>query len=237
MLSIIIPTLNEENYLPQLLGSIKKQSFIGYEIIITDAGSLDKTVEIAKKENCKIIPGGLPSKGRNKGVKVAQGELLLFIDADVKLPKNFLENALNEFKKRNLDVTSFYLKSENKLHNFLFNFLYNSSTKATQDTLPQAMHIVLIKKNLHQKIGGFDEKIKLGEELNYVRQASKIGKFGVLKSTYILASTRRYSRDGWFKTWSKYFLCQLHMIFLGPVKSDIFRYKFNHYSKNFKNKL
>ena len=62
MISIIIPTLNEEKYLPLLLSSIKKQNFNDYEIIIADAGSDDKTLEIVKNYNCKIkIDGKKPS--------------------------------------------------------------------------------------------------------------------------------------------------------------------------------
>ena len=78
--SLIIPCLNEEKYLPLLLDSIKKQNFKDYEIIIADAGSKDKTLEIAKKYDCRIIPGGLPAKGRNEGAKIAKGELLFFCD-------------------------------------------------------------------------------------------------------------------------------------------------------------
>lgn len=260
MLSIIIPTLNEENYLPLLLESIKKHpeaeqsslrgspvqssAFVSgqnfseeYEIIVADAGSEDKTVEIAKNYGCKMVPGGVPPKGKNEGARAAKGGLFLFVDADVVLPQNFLAGVLNEFNERNLDIASFYLKSENKFHNFLFGLLYNFPVKATQKLFPQAMNIILAKKEVHRKIGGFDEKIKLGEELDYIRKVARIGKFGILKSAKILASARRYQQDGWLKTWFKYFLCQLYMIFLGPVKSDIFKYRFNHYLKEPKKKL
>jgi len=232
MLSIVIPTLNEENCLPFLLESLKKQNFsTNFEIIVADAGSKDKTIEIAKHYGCKITSGGFPPKGKNEGGKIAQGDLILFIDADVFLPEKFLEEVLKEFEQKNLDVASFYLQSHNKIHNIIFNFLYNFPTQITEKILPQAMNIILVKKDLHQKIGEFDEEIKLGEELDYVRKGEKIGKFGVLKSKKILASSRRFQNDGWIKTWTKYFLCQLYMIFLGPVKSDIFRYRFNHYCK------
>lgn len=93
-MSIIIPTLNEEKFLPRLLDSIKKQDSKDYEIIVADAGSKDATVEIAKKYRCKIVQGGLPAKGRNEGAKIAQGDLLLFLDADVQLPSDFLKNSL-----------------------------------------------------------------------------------------------------------------------------------------------
>ncbi len=48
-ISIVIPTLNEEAFLPTLLDSIKKQSFTDYEIIVADAGSKDKTIDIAQE--------------------------------------------------------------------------------------------------------------------------------------------------------------------------------------------
>lgn len=93
MLSIIIPTLNEEENLPKLLQSIKKQKLNQeLEIIVSDAGSQDKTREIAKSFGCIIVEGGLLSKGRNNGAKEAKGDLLLFADADTVLPLNFLKN-------------------------------------------------------------------------------------------------------------------------------------------------
>ena len=52
MLSIIIPSLNEEKYLELLLASIKKQNYKDFEIILADAGSNDATIDIAKKYNC-----------------------------------------------------------------------------------------------------------------------------------------------------------------------------------------
>ena len=233
MLSIVIPTLNEKNNLPLLLESLKKQNFSGsYELIVSDAGSEDDTIEVAKKFGCKIAKGGWPAKGKNEGAKLAKGDLILFIDADVILPEDFIEKNLGEFYLRKLDVASFYIQSLNSVHNFLFKILFNFPSKITERFLPQAMNIILVKKDLHQKIGGFDEEIKLGEELDYVRRGAKIGKFGVLKSVKIFASTRRFQQDGWFKTWLKYFLCQLYMLFFGPVKSDIFKYKFNHYKFN-----
>src|SRR5437870_493328 len=85
-ISIIIPSLNEEQSLPLLLQSIKKQTIQPKEIIVADAFSTDKTRSIAKKFNCTVINGGLPGKGRNAGAKVATQDILLFLDADVILP-------------------------------------------------------------------------------------------------------------------------------------------------------
>src|SRR3989344_4462300 len=104
MISIIIPTFNEEKYLPKLLNCIKNQTYKDYEIIIADANSKDKTKAIAKKYGCKTVRGGLPAVGRNNGAKAAKGDILLFLDADSLIEKDFLKNCLGDIQKRNLDV-------------------------------------------------------------------------------------------------------------------------------------
>src|SRR5690242_17040473 len=100
--SIIIPTLNEEKSLPRLLLSITRQTFLPKEIIVADAFSSDKTREIARSFGCNVIDGGLPGKGRNEGVKKATQSFLLFLDADVVLPPQFLEKTMQEFFQRKL---------------------------------------------------------------------------------------------------------------------------------------
>src|SRR3989344_4068217 len=109
MLSIIIPTLNEGKYLPKLLECIKNQTYSDYEIVVADAGSKDRTIGIARKYGCKVVKGGMPSVGRHNGAKAAKGSLLLFLDADMKFDRNFLENSVEEMMSRKLDVAGYYL--------------------------------------------------------------------------------------------------------------------------------
>lgn len=233
MLSIIIPTLNEEKYLPKLLKSIKSQNFCNYEIIIADAGSKDKTIKIAQKFGCKITKGGLPAKGRNQGAEIAKGNLLLFLDADVFLPDDFLKKTLKEFKQRKIDISSFLIqpKTQKRFLKFLFNFFYNLPISVLERFFPHGAMAILVKKSIHKKIKGFNEKIKLCEDHDYLQRGAKIGKFRILKSLKIFTSLRRFRTEGWIRTYLKYIFSEIHLIFLGPVKSDIFKYKFDHYSK------
>lgn len=236
MLSIIIPTLNEEKYLPLLLESIKKQNFKDLEIIVADANSEDKTVEIAKRYGCKAVRGGLPAKGRNQGAAVAKGELLLFLDAETILPKYFLENILSKFKEKNLDIVSCSLepiteKKSQKIYKIFYDLFYNWPANFLEDAFPYASSLILVKKEIHQKIGGFDEEIKIAEDHAYARAAAKIGKFNFLKSLKLPFLPRRYQKEGIIKTSLKYYLCNLYNIFLGEVKSDIFNYNFGQYKK------
>jgi len=241
MLSIIIPTLNEENFLSRLLESIKRQDFSEHEIIVSDAGSKDKTVELAKNYNVKIVEGGLPAKGRNEGAKVAKGDLVLFLDADVVLPEDFLEKALKEFQKRNLDVASFCLDSQSrkKGENFLYNFFYNWPIIIFEKILSHGSQAILVKKEFFEKIKGFDESIKFAEDHNFVRRIKKVGRFGVIRSAKIISSPRRFEKDGWLLTYFRYIIAEIYMIFIGDIKRDIFKYEFGQYSilKNLKNKI
>jgi len=238
MLSIVIPTLNEEKHLPLLLESVKKQDFKSYEVIVADYNSKDKTKKIAKKHGCRIVSGGIPAKARNNGAKVAKGDLLLFLDADTVLPEEVFSKALKEFKKRKLKIATFFLfpSEKDKLSTFFFSFFYNIPIFFFEKILPHAAMAILIDKKLFNKLGGFDEEIKLAEDHDLARRAAKLGRYGIIKSSKVHVSDRRFKKEGWLKTYSKYLLCEGHMIFIGPVKSDIFKYGFDHL-KNKKKKL
>jgi glycosyltransferase involved in cell wall biosynthesis len=233
MLSIIIPTLNEENYLPFLLSAIKSQGFKDYEIIVADNNSKDKTREISERFGCRIVLGGLPARARNQGAKNAKGDLLLFLDADTMIVENFLENSLNEFKKRQLDVASYTLvpKTENIFLRNCFNVFYNWPIVMSQRFMAYGAMAILVKKEIFDKVGGFDEAIKLAEDHYFVRMGDKIGNFGILSSAKVDISLRRFEKDGYLRTGIKYLLCGAHMALKGPVKSDIIKYEFDHYSK------
>lgn len=233
MLSIITPTLNEEKHLAKLLKSIEKQDFKNYEVIIADAGSKDKTLEIARKYKCKIVKGGSPAQGRNNGAEIAKGERLLFLDADVILPNKIFGKILKEFKKRKLKIASFFLlpSEKQKSSQFFFTLFYNFPIFLLEKIIPHAAMGILIEKKLFKKLKGFDENIKLAEDHDLARRAKKLGKYGILKEAKLLVSSRRFKKEGWIGTYLKYLLCEGHMIFIGPVKSDMFKYKFNHYLK------
>jgi len=233
MLSIIIPTLNEEKLLPILLSQIRKQTFKEYEIIIADAGSKDKTVEIAEGFGCKIVKGGLPAKGRNEGAKAAQAETFLFMDADnIYLAENFLEKLVSDFEKRKLAVATFPIFPAGNWFDKLAYGVYNYYTRLTQNFLPHATNAILVKKEIHQKISGFDEEIKIAEDHDYARRASKEGRFGFIETPPVLTSTRRFEKEGRLRTYLKYLFAGIWMIIFGPIKSDIFKYRFDDLDKN-----
>ena len=234
MISVIIPTLNEEEYLPVVLRSVKRQGIKDLEIIVADAASKDRTVEIAKSFGCKVVKGGMPGRGRNEGTKVAKGDVFVFLDADANLPPNFLKKFMKEFEKRRLDVAGCVMKLPGKKKIYrVFEKLYTLYFKSTEKFYPHAANCIVVKRWLHKEVGGFDETIKLGEDFKYIQASSKKGKFGFLTNVWFYASARRVEQD-MAKIITQYFLAEVYMTFIGPIRTDIFKYRFDHLPKGWK---
>lgn len=234
MISIVIPTKNEDKDLPVLLESIKRQTLQPKEIIVADADSTDRTQEIARSFGAQVVPGGLPSTGRNAGASQAVADHILFLDADVELrDPEFLEKSLGEILERRLDIaTCDVFPLSDKYRDHFMHQAYNSYVRAWGSLFPHAPGFCLfVRKDLHDRIGGFDEAISFCEDHDYAKRAGKRGHFGFLKSTKIPVSIRRLDRDGRLAIAIKYLLAELHLAALGPIKHNLFNYQFG-YDKN-----
>ena len=87
---------------------------------------------------------------------------------------------------------------------------------------------LLVRRDVHEAIGGFDETITFCEDHDYAQRASKHGSFGVLKSTKIPVSIRRMDRDGRINIAVKYLLAEIHLATLGPIRHQLFNYQLDH---------
>lgn len=233
-LSIVVPTKNEEDYLPRLLRSLKLQTFQPIEVIVADAGSSDRTCEIAKQYDAIVVEGGLPGPGRNRGAEAANGDLVFFFDSDVELiDKDFLKKAIEEFEEKGFDIaTCDVLPLDGNKYDVFSHRVYNKYVRLIGTRHAHAPGFCLLaKRQFHYQIGGFDEKILFCEDHHYAQRACREGSFGWLSNTSINVSTRRQRRDGRFNMGMKYILAELHMIFLGPIKHNKFNYTFGHSKK------
>lgn len=227
-ISIIIPTYNEEKYLPALLESIKKQTLKPFEVIVVDANSEDLTRTAARKyQFTRVIKKkGGPAVQRNFGAHVAKGELLVFLDADVVLPKTFLEDSIAEMTRKRLKIASCLVRplssrKRDKVMHELVNY-YLTATKSFFLHAPGCC--IFVYRNRHESIKGFDEKLFLAEDHDYVQRASRKSKFSYLRSHKIPVSTRRLEREGrWTITW-KYVFSEFHLFFLGKIRRPLFLY-------------
>lgn len=199
ILSIIIPTYNEEEYLPILLESIKQQKFDDYEIIIADANSTDRTREIAEEYGCIITEGGLPAVGRNNGAKIAKGEYLLFLDSDLKLTDDYLRDTIYEFRMERLGIAITQMKPlSEKSEAKLFHYLANQFMIGVEKIKPHGAgcYGIIVKRELHEKYGGFNEELTFGEDSEYIRRLGSSEQFKVLRKPKIGVSTRRLEEEG-----------------------------------------
>jgi glycosyltransferase involved in cell wall biosynthesis len=223
--SIIIPAYNEEKNLGKLLESIKKQDYKDYEILVSDAGSVDKTTAIAKKYSCRIVKGGLPAKGRNNGAKYAKGDILLFLDSDIILPKYFLKKSFLEFKKRNLDAAGVSLTPiSNNLLDIFFHDIYNMYQKLSYRFDPHISGACFfVKKDIFFEVKGFNENLMIAEDHALARKIKSKGyKTGILRLK-ILVSIRRLEYEGRIKVAVK-FLFFWFRRFFGEIENSFIKY-------------
>lgn len=227
-LSIIIPAKNEEQDLPRLLDSIRMQTFRDYEVIVADAYSVDATRDIARSYGARVIDGGMPGPGRNRGAEQATGEMLLFLDADAKLPSaSFLEDTLNEMARRDLDIATCRVKPlTERTIDRAFHGVFNMYAQVTQRFHPHVTGACIFSRSaVHHSIGGFDERVVFAEDHDYVQRMVRRGaSFGILRTHPIIISTRRFERDGYVSLALKFLFTEAYMIAKGPLKKMPFTY-------------
>lgn len=206
-LSIIIPTLNEEHFIGYLLDSIAHQSVLPKEVVVVDAYSRDKTVfEIRKRQavlpQLKVfrVPRYTISRQRNFGVKQTSAAHLLFLDADTELRgkdllKRYFEVVLK--KKPDLAIATNKPSTEywkDKVYFRAMDLIF----KISKPIWPMATCMnMYIRREMFEKIGGFDDSIAVGEDLELVNRVVKRGgKFSIISDPKVHTSPRRFEREG-----------------------------------------
>jgi len=183
LVSVTMPTFNSEKTLGRALENVKNQTYENIEIIIVDSYSEDKTLEIAKKFNVKIVMcKGKLLEARIVGAKKSRGEYVLFLDSDQILEKTAIERAVK--KMEDYDYLWFYERSYNK-EKFLPS-LYDADRVLVQKYLEEGVVLprffkrsLLLKafKNIpkeHIRICGAQDHIVTSYEVEKI--SKKIGK-------------------------------------------------------------
>ncbi|KAA0205595.1 glycosyltransferase [Candidatus Uhrbacteria bacterium] len=234
-LSIIIPAKNEEAVLPSLFKSIESQSFRDFEVIVADAHSTDRTRELASAFGAKVVDGGMPGPGRNRGASASSGDILLFADADVQLPnERYLGDVVAELETREVDVATCRLKPMSpRLDDKVGHAVFNHYVKLTERIRGHAAGSCIIsRKRVHDAIGGFDERVVFAEDQEYAARARKRGfRFRLLESQPMHVSVRRLDKDGRWPILFKYLYSEAHMLLKGPMFEHMFEYRFAHFDQ------
>ncbi len=228
--SIIIPTLNEQAALPVLLTQLTKQTFKNFEVIIVDGFSEDQTRVKADTFKSKLTITFLESKKRNVahqrnlGAKSAQAKYLLFFDADTEIPKDFLKIVSSSVKEKRPDLLTTWIKTDEtgiKPIETGTNLIFEISKGLESPALYGSM--VLVKKAVFTKVGGFAETLKFKEDTALAQRIFKQGyKYIILRDTYYYWSLRRFKKLGTMKTLQKYFLLNLSKTLDYPMGGHVF---------------
>ncbi|MEC4004374.1 TIGR04283 family arsenosugar biosynthesis glycosyltransferase [Flavobacterium sp. SUN052] len=195
ILSIIIPTYNEaliiKNTIEYLHNNLLSKD---YEIIVSDGGSTDETLNIAKNLGAKVLLS--PVKGRagqmNYGVKNSIGSVFLFLHAD-SLPTPSFYDAIQNAIQNNFNCGSFRTKFDSKsallkINSFFTRFNYLFFRGGDQG--------IFVTQDLWNKIGTFKEEMFIMEDYDYIQRLWQSGNFKLIPKATII-SARKYHENSW----------------------------------------
>jgi rSAM/selenodomain-associated transferase 2 len=196
LISVIIPTLNEEANLPVTMRQLADRTDV--ELIVVDGGSVDRTVEIAKKFTPYVF---VDRPGRalqmNAGARHATGDILLFLHADTFL----LPGAFDELQRRIIGdgavggAFDLNIDSPRRLCKLVAKI---SSRRSRLLRLPYGDQGLFIWRQVFEALGGFPE-IPIMEDLGFVRRLRRAGRLTFIRSG-LVTSGRRWNANGVIKT-------------------------------------
>ena len=200
--SIIIPTYNQSQYLEEAVESVLNQTYKNIEIIIVDDGSTDNTPEVIKSFDNKIIYIQQKNKGasgaRNTGIKKANGQYIAFLDSDDLWLKNKLEKQI-KFIQNNPEIgllgTGCYQMID--INKMIYKKIFPAKNEILQKDLikynPFIQSSVMIKKDVFNSIGLYDEKFKESEDYDLWLRIAQKYKVANLEQALV---TKKYYAEG-----------------------------------------
>ena len=200
IISIIVPTFQEGEYITNTMLNLRKAAKnFPIEIIVVDGGSVDDTVKKAKNFTNKVyrIGRGI-AKARNFGAKHSNGDILLFMDADVILPDGFAEKLVEIFRNpKVVGATCNIMPLKPNLSEKIFFYLYNGLLRFISRFKPHSRgEFLAVRKSAFFAINGFNESLPCIEDHDLAMRLSKIGKFVYIKDLTVFESMRRFRKLG-----------------------------------------
>jgi glycosyltransferase involved in cell wall biosynthesis len=198
--SVIVPALNEEKRIRRCLDSIKAQcTSYSYELIVSDSGSNDRTVLIAREytDKVRICTERGTARARNEGARLATGNVLVFIDSDTEIQPDYLETVGKAFADKGLIACSCAFKFSGRdpkllLAESVTNTYYLGRSLFRGTTLPGFN--VCIRRDAFEKLQGF--RLCHLEDLDMSIKLRRMGRTRYLPRRKAITSSRRIETDG-----------------------------------------
>lgn len=213
-LSLIIPALNEKEFIEKTLKEIVKVP--GVEVIVSDGGSTDSTPEISA--SAARVVKSMPGRGiqMNTGASVASGDVLLFLHADTLLPENWAEKLLSAMSDERVVGGAFTLSIDSaRLSHNIIASVANIRSRVTG--IHYGDQGIFVKRSVFEKIGGFKD-IPIMEDVDLMRRLKKAGIVVMLKDK-VATSARRWDKEGAvYATIRNWLLITLYYIGVAPER-------------------
>jgi rSAM/selenodomain-associated transferase 2 len=197
MISIIIPTLNEEENIKKLVPYLQNCCLNkAMEIIVVDCGSTDNTISIAQALGAKIIVSNV--KGRaiqmNAGARAAKYDILYFVHADSIPPQTFFAD-INAAVTAGYEIGRYQTKFEGNNRLLKINAFF---TRFDWFVCYGGDQTLYVTSSLFKKINGYNEHLLIMEEYDFVKRAGQFSRYKIFsKATQV--SARKYSTNSWWQ--------------------------------------
>ncbi|MGI8504672.1 MAG: TIGR04283 family arsenosugar biosynthesis glycosyltransferase [Hassallia sp.] len=195
-ISIIIPVLNEAENIRQAIACTQPSTNI--EVIVVDGGSEDDTYKIADDLDVTII-SSVPDRAvqMNKGARLANGDILLFLHADTRLPAGYDVMIRTVLQKTGTVAGAFALRIDAEVASLrLVEWGVNMRSRFWQ--MPYGDQAIFLTKETFNKIGNFPE-LPFMEDFEIMRRLKRIGRITIIPVP-VITSARRWLQKGIWKT-------------------------------------
>ncbi|MES2953759.1 MAG: glycosyltransferase [Patescibacteria group bacterium] len=231
MISIVIPTLNEEAAIDRTVRGIKNGLQLPYEIIVSDGNSADKTREYARKAGARVVAYegvGRQSiaEGRNAGARASTGAYILFLDADCSVadPDAFFNRALSRFgHDSELTALTGYVRvsPENEhLSDKLVMGMVNTYFRILNNIVgvgASTGEFQFMRREAFYAVGGFQNVSS--EDMNMFHRLAKKGKTRFDPELVVYHTGRRIRKIGWTRLLFQWMRSWFSMVFTGKTPS------------------
>lgn len=210
--SVIIPTLNEEHTLPQVLGRLRELDPQPDEIIVVDGGSEDWTINIANSFNIKVLESSQAGRAAqlHYGAEHASGDYLIFLHADTLVPYDMVRCVRKSLGNPLVSLGGFIaiMKGEqvrqwftflNYIKTYLCPLFYRPvSFFRRRLKLLFGDQVMFCRKADYLKAGGFDTSMTVMEEADLCLKMSRLGRIKMIQRQ-VYSSDRRVAKWGFWK--------------------------------------